>query len=189
MSSWDESRFAECWGEYENRVRDRVLQAAITLVYPFLERRGYRFVSGNGTFVVCDADDEALPDNKHELERLAKSAPDDPAERTRDEALALDEEYIAILSILWEDVPGMNQPLGNFMDDYTPFSRRGGSGHLSKTDLINIAESMMVSDVGPEWLTDPSRKKGQALLDYFESTYGDSWWVVTSKLKSRRGGS
>lgn len=122
------SRFAACWGEYEEKVQRLVELVAEAEVYPFLKNRGYRFVSGNGTFVVCSSPfDQILSTDLPELKELAKSAPDNPEERTQDEVLALDEEYIAILRILAEQIPGMNQPLGNFMDDYTPVSRRGGS--------------------------------------------------------------
>lgn len=125
MSSWDESRFAACFDEYEEEVQRLVELVAEAEVYPFLEKRGYRFVSGMGEFVLCDADDKVLPKDLYNLEDLARKAPDDPGERTRDEVFALDEEYMQILRVLWEDVPAMTGKLGNFMDDYTPVSRRG----------------------------------------------------------------
>lgn len=59
----------------------------------------------------------------------------------------------------------------------------------SKRELVDLAEMMMVVDLGDEegeaWLRDPNRKRGRELLDYFTRTYGEDWWESAWRMRMR----
>lgn len=88
-----------------------------------------------------------------------------------------------------EDDSGRQKPPRNPTKP-TAWNARFSGEKPSKKELISLAESMMVADLGKQdgasWLKDPGRKKGQALLDYFESTYGDNWWEAAWKHRQKK---
>lgn len=97
----------DLWEEYQKAVKAEVDNIAEKLVYPFLQKRGYLLIAGNGGYYLEDDQNGTQLPNYFE-------AHEDPFD-------GQDEEFRSVLAAMNASIPGFRlNTVGSLMNDYHP---------------------------------------------------------------------